>query len=166
MVTGSGIKKPLTASAVAVIAADQSLTASEADMLLQSNIPSNKFYEVSLSKSKSNGGGDLKGAIQGRSQLHNNSANNTNSVSKSTNSLNSASKYWYEPTSPNKIASVPRGRSGFDSPVQAPRSVAKSRMPGFTMLSKNTQPMFEVPDHHKTYRRVVLPDGTLAILPV
>lgn len=43
---------------------------------------------------------------------------------------------------------------------------SKSRMPGFTILSKSVTPIFDVPDYHKSYQRATLPDGTVAIIPV
>lgn len=55
-------------------------------------------------------------------------------------------------------------RAGTGSQQQ--RRVTKSRMPGFTILSKGATPIFDVPDYNKAYQRVTLPDGTVAILPV
>lgn len=42
----------------------------------------------------------------------------------------------------------------------------RSRIPGFTILSKDSLPSQTAPNHSKIYRRVILPDGTAAILPV
>lgn len=55
--------------------------------------------------------------------------------------------------------------SGAGTRAQKQR-LAKSRMPGFTILSKGVTPIFDVPDYNRSYQRVTLPDGTVAILPV
>jgi hypothetical protein len=56
------------------------------------------------------------------------------------------------------------GRGHSSSPKKFQSDVAKSRMPGFTFVTNS--PAFEPINHHKAYRRVVLPDGTTVILPV
>lgn len=56
--------------------------------------------------------------------------------------------------------------TGSGTGSQQQRRLTKSRMPGFTILSKGATPIFDVPDYNKAYQRLTLPDGTVAILPV
>jgi hypothetical protein len=48
----------------------------------------------------------------------------------------------------------------------AQRQQLQSRIPGFTILSKDSLAPHTAPNHSKIYRRVILPDGTATILPV
>ena len=73
-------------------------------------------------------------------------------------------------TTSKSMSALPRTPSGYDSPssttLSPGRKGLKSRQPGFSFLSKNIQPIFSVPDYNKSYKRIVLADGTTAIVPV
>jgi hypothetical protein len=120
--------------------------AQQAGAALQSGMAANRFYQVSLTKGS----------------LHDSTPNRSRS-----GTVGHASQNSYSPAKDlrgSRAHTAGEGLSGTTTPGQ--RTPLKSRMPGFTILAKNVQPTFSAPNYSKAYKRVKLPDGTMAILPV
>lgn len=153
-----------------------------ADSLANSAISADKFYEVSadpnLKQLKSNRAGQQNLRTLSRNKhsssqqrMHNVSAGSlvTSEVKSSPNSPQRTAS-----TAPATVSDYAPSRSNsfiMDNNPSAPsssqqRRVSRGNIPGFTIPTKGTQPLFPVPDYNKSYRRMVLPDGTVGILPV
>lgn len=149
-----------------------------ADSLANSSVPANKFYEVSADPKENSSSGNGQPRTLRRNK-HASSQQRLNNMSAGSLVGQDARKGSNSPqrtasTAPASVSDYALSRSNsfvMDSGLSAPssssqRRVSKGNIPGFTMSTKGSQPLFAVPDYNKTYKRMVLPDGTVGILPV
>lgn len=134
------------------------------DSIVSSNLPADKFYEVSA-VAKPHGTNGATGK-----RLYNSHSSSRNNMSMSAGSL--LERNSVSPTARRTSTGLAGGASHANSFSLGGDTSAgstlrrKSSAPGFTFSTKNTQPLFPVPDYHKSYQRMVLPDGSVGILPV
>lgn len=134
------------------------------DSIISSNLPADKFYEVSVVSKPHTGAGTGK-------RLYQNHSTSRNNMSMSTGSLlerNSISPPARRVSTALAGGSTSHANSfSLDGNASAGSTLRrKSSVPGFTFSTKNAQPLFPVPDYHKSYQRMVLPDGSVGIMPV
>ena len=147
-----------------------------ADSLANSAVPADKFYEVSVDPMQHNSNRQPRTPSRNKQsssqqRMHNMSAGSLvgPDARKGSNSPQRTAS-----TAPTSVSDCAPSRSNsfvLDGSLSAPspsaqRRVSKGNIPGFTMSTKGSQPLFAVPDYNKSYKRMVLPDGTVGILPV
>lgn len=125
-----------------------------ADAAVHSEVPASKFYQISLSR--------------GPSQVSSVAPSRNGTISTAALGPEAERRGSRSPlrgTADGRKTRAQTAEAGSGSSTPSYRNL-KSRMPGFTILAKNVQPSFSAPDYSKAYKRVKLPDGTSAILPV
>lgn len=131
------------------------------DSVINSDVSAGKYYEVSaVEKSRSGTGTRL---------YHDHPSSRHNFSTGSLLERNSVSSPIRRVSSSVAGGGSHANSFSLDGNVSAgstQRRGTKSSIPGFTFPNKNTQPLFPVPDYNKSYRRMVLPDGTVGIMPV
>lgn len=151
-----------------------------ADSIVDSTIPAEKFYEVSADLQQTNGNGSAQKQRKHALNKNNHSSSQQRMHNLSTGSLVGPKGANNTSHSPLRTASTAPTTSdhafsrsnsfvaegNLSAPSSSQRRMSKGNIPGFTMSTKSAQPLFAVPDYHKSYKRMILPDGTVGILPV